>query len=271
MSKQEEVQKDEVIIQQTPMLDNDSISEILDLNPVQTLVETDSTEQGSKFKPKFTKKETASEEHEQQQTASVDFNIDARIKQLEKQLEEAIASLGGDVKLKSPTKKPVKLDYAKLKESDIYDLDIPIPVITHELPDTMLLSLKDPNYVGRWVSVNAHRLGSMKAIGFSFITTEDFDKELILAIEPDENGWYRYNDVVAMKIPKEKYYSAIRRNHIRAMAMVSRKQAQLIGKKIVEQELATGVDAEGHTHGRDYQKYSTELGSGGRPKMEVYI
>jgi len=233
-------------------------------------IETGSTTPSVGFKP-IGKAAHIKEEKQAQQTADPEVNVDARIKEMEATLKALVEGKG--VRLASATKKIPKLDYSKLTEKDVWDLNIPIEAITHDLPDTMLLDLKDPAYVGRWVSTNSQRLGSMKAMGFTFIQPEDFAHELVLAIKPNENGWYQYNDVVAMKITKEKYFGALRRNHIRAMAMVNPAAAQQIGKKMAEQEIASGkaIDLEGvsdpdlaGSRTRDYQKYTAEK------KLEVY-
>lgn len=209
----------------------------------------------AQFKPKTpVKQETAKAIAEDQiQTNDADFNVQQRIKDLEANLK--LLKEGEAVRIAAAKNKP--LDFSKVKESDVFDLRVPIEAIVHELPDSTLLNLKDPTYIGRWVNINPMNMGKRKAAGFTFITKEDLDGAMMMDLEEDENGHFRYNDVVAMKISKQKYFGALRTNHLRAIAVVNQQKAQLRGKKIIENEMSRGQES-------DYQKYTSE------GKLEVY-
>jgi len=199
----------------------------------------------------------------QQQTADPDFNLSQRIKNLEQELVKLRAGENG-VRVAKANAKVV--DFTKIKESDVFDLNVPIEAIVHDLPDSTLIKLKDPNYIGRWVNINAMNMGKRKAAGFTFVTLQDLeDGTLMMDLEEDENGHFRYNDVIAMKIPKQKYFGALRANHLRAIAVVNQKKAQEVGKMVAQNVLQKEIDPDTHqSYGRDYQKYASEN------KIEVY-
>lgn len=223
----------------------------------------------STFKPKvpLKKSEAIGEAvvKDQIQTDDADENIRLRLLEINREIEKLKQAKNG-VKLAPSSEKRV-IDYSKLKESDVFDLDVPIEAIVHDLPDSTLINLRDPIYIGRWVNINPMNMGKRKAAGFTFVTKEDLsDGTLMMDLEEDENGHYRYNDVVAMKIQKERYFGALRANHLRAMAVVNRKKAQEVGKRVAQAELEKGVDPDTNlSYGRDYKKYAAEN------KMEVYI
>ena len=152
-----------------------------------------------------------------------------------KRLEDAVARLlTGTKRTSEPAKVLGPLDFANLDESAAYDFNIPIQAIDHGLPESMKVELEDPNYVPRWVHTHPKRLGPMKAVGFTIVTEQDLAKDLNLEIEVDENGAYRYSDVILMKIPKIKYFGALRKNHENAVRAVNEENAHTAGKKMIE-------------------------------------
>lgn len=123
--------------------------------------------------------------------------------------------------IKNLKTKDGKLDFNNMTEEAAYDLDIPIIAKPFSNEDALDVDLVDKSYVPRWVNVNPMRLGSMKSRGFIFVTEADLAKSLNMDIEVDAQGHYRCNDVVLMRITKDRYFSALRAAHIRATAAVS--------------------------------------------------
>lgn len=263
MSNQENFKEGEALIS------NKNIDELLGLEKEFQQEEAQQTTTASTFKPKVPIKTVPREVakavvEDQQQTEDADFNLQQRIKNLESELIKLRQGENGVKITKSATSKSV--DFSKLKESDVFDLNVPIEAIVHDLPDSTLIKLKDPMYIGRWVNINPMNMGKRKAAGFTFVTQQDLlDGTLMMDLEEDENGHFRYNDVVAMKIPKIKYFGALRANHLRALAVVNQKKAQEVGKRVAQDVLQKERDPEtGASYGRDYAKYASEN------KMEVY-
>jgi hypothetical protein len=113
------------------------------------------------------------------------------------------------------------LNFADMTEEAAYDLEIPIVAKPFSNEDALTIDLKDKNYVARWVNVNPMRLGSMRSKGFLFVVAEDLASPLNIDIEVDAQGHYRCNDVVAMKISKDRYFPALKAAHLRAVAAVN--------------------------------------------------
>lgn len=113
------------------------------------------------------------------------------------------------------------LDFENMTEEAAYDLDLPIVAKPFSNEDSLDVDLKDKSYVARWVNVNPMRLGSMRSRGFIYISADDLATPLNIEIEVDAQGHYRCNDVVLMRIQKERYFSALRAAHLRAIAAVS--------------------------------------------------
>jgi hypothetical protein len=114
-----------------------------------------------------------------------------------------------------------KFNFNNMTEADAYDLDIPIVAKPFSNEDSLDVDLKDKSYVARWVNVNPMRLGSMRARGFIFVIAADLASPLNIEVEVDAQGHYRCNDVVLMRITKERYYGALRAAHMRAISAVS--------------------------------------------------
>jgi hypothetical protein len=169
--------------------------------------------------------------------------------------------------------KPVKpIDWSKAKEADIFDMDVPIEVVGHELPDYMKVELKDSNFVPRWVQKMSRRLGPMKAKGYTFVKPEEIEGELNIAIEADENGVFRHDDVILMKIEKRTYYGMLRRNHMKALQMTDPKAAHKVAQDriISDMQTARAEDrpagtAPDTTRPGDFERYAE------KNKLEVYI
>jgi hypothetical protein len=171
-------------------------------------------------------------------------------------LEDAIRTLKAGqngVRMRSAPVKPAPLDFTKLTESDVFDLDIPIEAVDHSVPEYLIVNLKDKNYVARWVHKAPRRLGPMKANGWTFITKEDLEDETIIEFAMDENGLYRYDDVIAMKCQKQKYFGQLRKNHERALAQVNPKLLHQKAKNAVEGALKQAPA--GGKQGKSYQDY----------------
>lgn len=182
------------------------------------------------------------------------LTAEERIEALEKMIMKLREGMG-DIRVVAPGPKRV-VDFSKLSEGDVYDLDIPIETIEHYVPDYTKIDLKDPNYIARWVSTHVARLGPMKQAGFTYITEEDLAAPLEMDIKPDENGVYRYIDVVAMKTPKDKYFRALRTNYLRAMAQTQQKKVHQLAQQVTENALMSGTTQEKAPLGQatEYQK-----------------
>jgi hypothetical protein len=100
----------------------------------------------------------------------------------------------------------------------------------------------------------------MKAQGWTFVTKDDLATKLKIDLDTDENGVFRFDDVILMKCEKAKYYGMLRRNHERTLAQVNPKTAHITAKAQVQKDLASTSDGAG-----EYQRY-TSLG-----KLEVYV
>jgi hypothetical protein len=121
-----------------------------------------------------------------------------------------------------PVSAPKPIDWTKITEADIANLNIPIPVIEQETPEYLTVHLKDKNYVPRWVHILRERLGPALASGFSYVAQEDLDMNYPHPLLFDANAHYSHGDVVCLKILKERYFGAIRRNYLKTMAIHGR-------------------------------------------------
>lgn len=259
---------DSKIEKQESILDSNTINSILGFaenDPEANNKNIPSTNLKNVFHPKVAKATVEKVKEDQIQTDNADANIQMRLDEMAKQLEQLKQGKDG-VKVIKSSKKIV--DFSKITEKDVYDMSIPIEAIVHEIPDASLIKLKDPNYIGRWVSIHPIMIGKRKAAGFTYVTKEDLDENLLMDLDLDENGHYKYIDVVAMKIPKAKYFGALRTNQIRAMTVVNPKKAHEVGKAVAENELSKGFDPDDpgkKSYGRDFNDAKAQN------KMEVYI
>lgn len=144
-------------------------------------------------------------------------------------------------------------DFSNIQEKDIFNFDLPINPISHEIPDFLDARLKDPNFVTRWIHTSSRRLGECLAQGFKYVKPEELVADLKVQITPDAAGHIIYSDVVLMKITKEKYYGRLRENFKRAVSMTqsaSRLHEKM--KNAIESELSSGPYSD------DYKKYHQE-------------
>lgn len=184
------------------------------------------------FQPKLTKAQQE-KQHEKVETApakvkepgeDVEIPEDKVTPEMLKAMESTILKLlsgQNGVKIGKAPAKPVQLDFSKLSENDVYDLDVPIPVIDHGVPDYLNVELKDKNYAARWVHKTPRRLGPMKAMGWTPVVEEDIENLDSLKDTKDESGFFRYDDVILMRIPKQKLFGLLRRNYERTRQQVS--------------------------------------------------
>lgn len=113
------------------------------------------------------------------------------------------------------------VDFSKLTMEDIYDLSIPIQAKAFGATDALRVELKDKNYEPRWVNKNPRRLGQFLAYGFIYVEKEDLARNLEVEVQEDAQGHFSLDDVVLMRIEKQKYYAALRAAHERAVRTVS--------------------------------------------------
>lgn len=191
-----------------------------------------------------------------------DLVTDQRIKALEEQIIALRMGQNG-VKIKKAPEKPTPIDFTKLTEDSVYDLDIPIEAITHDIPDFLTVDLKDKNYAPRWIHKTPRRLGPMLAKGWTYVTVEDLTDPTTLKETIDENGHFRFDDVILCKIPKIKYFGQLRANHERALMQVNPKYHHERSKKAVEGALQNAPA--GGRVGKGYGDYVQE------GKLEVYV
>lgn len=146
-------------------------------------------------------------------------------------LVEAIITSKAGIKIPIAELKNLKvkgntlLDFSSMTEDDVYNLDIPMNARPFSSEDSLKVSLKDTNYVARWVNKDNRRLGTMLGRGFSYVVKEDLSSDLELEVYQDASGHYVLGDVICMKIQKEKYYQALRAAHLRAMNAINPKGA----------------------------------------------
>lgn len=147
-------------------------------------------------------------------------------KEIEAKIRASIATgefnpnLGSQVMSKG--KAPViDIDFSKLTMDDVYDLSIPIQAKAFGATDALKVELLDQNYEARWVNKNPRRLGQMLAYGFIYVEAVDLARDLEVEVAADAQGHFVLDDVVLMRIPKQKYYAALRAAHQRAMNTVS--------------------------------------------------
>jgi hypothetical protein len=142
-------------------------------------------------------------------------------------------------------------EFGNLKESDIYDFNVPIKAIDHQLPDFLDIKLKDPNMVARWINLDPRRMGQAIAEGWSYIGKDDLAQPLKVQVNNSADGHYVYADVVAMKLTKEKVYGRIRGNFLKSLSLTKSTLAiheQM--KNLIKAELSSGPE------GDTFQKYS---------------
>jgi hypothetical protein len=129
--------------------------------------------------------------------------------------------------------KEKEIDWTKITESDIVDLSIPIPVYEQETPAYLNVKLLDQNYVPRWIHTMVERLGPALSSGYSYVEKEDLDPDFPHPLQFDVNNHYSHGDVVCLKIQKQRYYGAIKRNYLKTMAIHGKaKMLERIGEAV---------------------------------------
>lgn len=137
--------------------------------------------------------------------------------------------------LKNLRTKDGRLDFEAMTEEAAYDLDIPIVAKPFSTEDSLNVDLKDKSYTARWVNVNPLRLGTMRSRGFIYVVADDLASPLNIEIEVDAQGHYRCNDVVLMRITKERYFAAMRAAHLRSIAAVDSAKAHKAAAGVASQ------------------------------------
>ena len=158
------------------------------------------------------------------QTATPAADIMAQLGDLLKLKEEleTAKKVQAAVKATAPAKK--EIDWSTIAEKDIINMSVDIPVIDQEVPAYMDVHLLDKSYVARWVNKMPERLGVCLASGYSYVTKEDMDPLFPIVLNFDTEHHYSCGDVVCLRIPKSRYYPAIRANHIKTMAIHGKNQ-----------------------------------------------
>jgi len=150
-------------------------------------------------------------------------------KQIESNLRKELINSGfipGSSQVMSKGKAPIKdIDFSKLTMDDIYDLTIPIQAKAFGATDALRVELQDKNYEARWVNKNPRRLGQFLAFGFVYVEEKDLARKLEVEVIADAQGHFVLDDVVLMRITKEKYYAALRAAHERAVRTVNSVEA----------------------------------------------
>jgi len=141
--------------------------------------------------------------------------------ELSAKLEASPAPAAGAAK---PKKK--ELDWSKISEQDIFNMDIPVPAIEHALETYLDVHLKDKNFHPRWVHKSIHNIGPRLKSGYSFVEEADLDTVYNHPLTFDTSGHYAFDDVICLKIPKSIYFGKIKMNYNRATAIQRGKEVQ---------------------------------------------
>lgn len=157
-----------------------------------------------------------------------------------------------------PTKDRYITDFSNIGEESIFDLSVPIKVIDHTMPDFLDVKLKDKNFVARWIHTGQRRMGQARAQGWTYVTREDLETDLLVEITTDVAGHFIYTDVVLMKLTKNKYYGALRANFQRALNMAG--NSNRLHKNMqdaIENEIEKAGFGEDYRHYKDKNAMST--------------
>ena len=183
--------------------------------------------------------------------------LNARIKDMETAMR--LLQQGRDnVKLRAAAIERQPIDWTKIAEKDIFELDMPVELVDHTMPDYMNVVAKDSSMALRWVHKMPRRLGPVKAMGFQFAHKEDIEGELNVAIEENADGRLQSDDVILMMIPKRIYFGMLRKNHEKALSMVNPKQKHKIEKDRVMNDIR-------NVNPGDFDRYAA------KKQLEVYI
>jgi hypothetical protein len=108
------------------------------------------------------------------------------------------------------------IDWSKVTEKDIFEMDFPLEVIEQEVPEYMNVYLKDNNMVARWCHKSERHLGTRIAQGYDFVKESDWDENKPQILKFNSEGHLTCEDVVAMKISKMRYYSSLKRVQLKS-------------------------------------------------------
>lgn len=135
----------------------------------------------------------------------------AKVNELEKKV--ASKSEAPKIQIDAP------IDWSKVTEQQVADLNFPIPVIEHEIPEYMTVYLKDQNYIAKWSHISQRRLGMLLAEGYERVKEEDWDENYPHILAFNAEGYLVYDDVIALKIYKGRYFGKVRRETLKAMQL----------------------------------------------------
>jgi hypothetical protein len=169
-------------------------------------------------------------------TASLDPRILELLKDITDIKKKIEAKEESKVASSAQATAPKEIDWSKITEADIANLNIPIPVYEQETPEFLTVHLKDQNYTARWVHIMPERLGVCLATGYEYVKPEDLDERFPHPLSFDANNHYAHGDVVCLRIHKSRYLGAIRKNYLKTM--------QIHGKARVHSELGKVIQAD---------------------------
>lgn len=116
------------------------------------------------------------------------------------------------------------LNFATMTEADIAKY-ASILARPFSIPDVLKVDAKDPNYTLRWVmrrGQDGTRILQMRAMGFTLAQPEDVKGGIDEALVTASDEGFIYQDVVLMKIQKERYYGYLASNLIKSNQAVGR-------------------------------------------------
>ena len=153
---------------------------------------------------------------------------------------------------------PKEPDYKALSEKDIFAPGIYIPVIEHDIPDYMNVTLKDEEYIPIWVNRDQRQLGAKLAEGFEFLRKEHLPDGYQPPLKFDSEGNYIYQDVICMRVHKRIRFAKIRKFYEMSRNQLKPAQAQenaksklmenvILGDPALDQAFASGAYKFYHT------------------------
>lgn len=130
----------------------------------------------------------------------------------QEQLEEAVkAVLLKNQLARVEASKPQEPNWATITEQQAYNPAVYVPVIEHEITNHMSIELKDPEYDVVWVHQDQRRVGQKLAEGYDFLKPEHLKPGFKIPLKFDSEGFYRYEDVLAMRVHKRILYGRRRK------------------------------------------------------------
>lgn len=154
---------------------------------------------------------------------------------------------------------PKEPDYKTLKEEDIINPAIYIPVIEHDLPEYLHVELKDDEYVAVWVNRDQRQLGAKQAEGFEPLKKEHIHPSFITPLKFDSEGLYVYQDVVCMRVHKRIRFAKLRKYYEISKNQLKPAQAQENAKSTLMEKVILGDPALDQAFASGaYKFYNTE-------------